>query len=173
MQSLAINEDAVLRFTVIVQSLAVVRKKENERPVVDSFRLEERKEVADDGVRACDLAVVLQAVAASIRLRWIVGRMRLVEMEKVKQRPLRMSADPPLCNLLGLPALSLHATDIRAAVRRVDQIVVLVEPAGDSGLVPEDERRDRGASAALSPIGSSATSIRRCLPRAGRSTTVS
>src|SRR5206468_5859822 len=69
LQSLAIDEDAVLRLAMIPQSFAVIRKKENQRVAVDSFRFQERDEVADDGVRTCDLAVVPGLITAAIRLR--------------------------------------------------------------------------------------------------------
>ena len=69
--------------------------------------------------------------------------MRLVEMEEVKERLPNVSGDPSLRNLFGLAAVALHATDVRAAVRRVDLIVILVEAAGDSGFTAEHECRNR------------------------------
>src|SRR5437870_2414215 len=82
--------------------------------------------------------------------------MRLVEMEEVKERLPNVSGDPSLRNLFGLAAVALHATDVRAAVRRVDLIVILVETASDSGFAPEHEcrnRRTRGVPVLLQQRG--------------------
>src|SRR5688500_290557 len=97
----------MLVFAVVLQALAVIRGEDDDRGIVEPGSLERPDQLADDGIRSGDLAVVGSRVAALEWLGWLVGGVRLVEMEEEKERLLAVPQDPCQRVLQRLPARAL------------------------------------------------------------------
>ena len=148
LQALAVEEHPVLGLAVLAEALAVVREEDDHGPVVEPARLQERDELSDDGVRLRDLAVVgLCRVPRLERLRRLVRRVGLVEVEECERLPVRgPRREPGLEPGLRLGPRPLDAAEGLAAFGRFHGVVVEVEAARDpAGGSLQDEARDGAA----------------------------
>ena len=141
---LAVEKDPVLVLAVVAEPFAVIGEEDDDRPVVDPFRLQESEKASEDRVRGRDLSVVGAArVAALEGLGGIVRRVRLVEMEEREQRLVRrLRADPRLEDLRRDRSAPLDAAQGLCRGAHLDVVAVLVEALRDSGRVVEDEGGD-------------------------------
>ena len=144
---LAVEKDAVLVLAVVAESLAVVGEEHDERAVVDLPHAEKVEKPSGDRVRRRDLAVVgVGSITRLQRLRRLVGRVRLVEVEKREEAPVRrLRADPALEPAARVVPGPLKLPDRLGGVARLDGIVVEVEALADSGPAVENDRRDGAA----------------------------
>ena len=153
-QRFAVQEDAVLRFAVIVQSFAVIRYDGDDRLVEQSLRLKPREKPADQFVRICDFAVVW--VRQSVRRRRIVRRVRLVQVEEREQPCGRLPIDPRGERLDGQSSIALRLRQRFTGAGDFDRVVVKIEAASDAGLVSQHVRRHgraRRVAGGLESIG--------------------
>src|SRR5260370_2991386 len=67
LECLAVEEDAVLLFAVLVESFAVIGEKDDERFVVDAFLFQKIEKLPDDGIGAGDLAAVVIRISPEQR----------------------------------------------------------------------------------------------------------
>src|SRR6185436_259355 len=112
------------------QALAVIRGEDEDRAIVEPGSLERPDQLAYDGIRSGDLAIVGNRVAALERLGRRVGGVRLVEMEEEKERFLAVLQNPWQRALQRLPARALVLAR-RARRRDGDRIFVELEAVVD------------------------------------------
>ena len=137
----------MLGLAVLAEALAVVREKDDHGPVVEAAGLQERDEPAEYRVRLRDLAVVRpRGVARLERLRRLVRRVRLVEVEKRERLSVRgPRREPGLEPGHRIGPRPLDAAEGFTASFRLHGVVVEVEAARVPLATLQDEARDGGA----------------------------
>ncbi len=135
----------MLVLAVVAKALAVVRKENHDRAVVQSPLLQEPQEPSDDLVGAGDLSVVGERVPASEGLGRLVGRVRLEEVQEREERLVSPPADPLRQKRRRLVAAALDAGERLVDLRRLDGVLVELETARDARRVREHDRRDGAA----------------------------
>ena len=138
-----IQENAVFLFLVIAQPFAMVRRKHDERRLVQAARLQKIDEFPHQRVAVRNLAVVRVRVLLAIRRRRCVRRVRLVQVEKKEERPLLVPGDPLFGDGQRLGARSLHLPDrCFRSCGDGECCVVVVEAAIDARVFSQDVRRN-------------------------------
>ena len=124
----------------------MVGDQDDDRAVVDAVAFELSEELPDDAVARRDLAVVRRSVAAPERLRRLVWRVRLVEVQEEEER-LRLHAlgpgDGPASRL---EPGSLQGADVARPFHvAAHGVVEEVEGLVDARLAPQHVGRHRGS----------------------------
>ena len=127
------------RLAVLAERLAVIRGDCHERAVADAEPRQSRVESADEFVGPGDLAVVwLARIAGRIRLRRLVGRVRIVQVDPDEGARARMPFEPSdrLADR-DVAAFLENVEEARFVLRvgsEVEAIGELVETAAESRL---------------------------------------
>jgi hypothetical protein len=122
----AIEEHAVLRLPVVAQSFAMIARENDERFVIETTPVEIHEEPPQDCVRGGDLAVVRIGVFRAERFDRLVGRMRLEEMKKKKERPPVHFVEPAESRAYRLAAVPLQGSQ-GGGLPHFHRVVVKVE----------------------------------------------
>jgi hypothetical protein len=122
----------------------VVRKDDDERPVVEAARLQAIEEPSHQLVRPRDLPVVLPAlVPRGVRLRRLVRRVRFVEVQEREGRlPAGIPLEPARQQLLRLGTGALDPAERLVRLGWLQRVFPELEPPADPALAREDDARD-------------------------------
>ena len=151
LERLAVEEDAVLVLAVLPEPLAVVGEEDDEALLVEAERLQPVDQLAHDGVRRGDLAVVGLGVPAPEGLGRLVGAVRLVDVEEREEGRVLLRLDPALVARLRAPGRWTRFIG-RPAFVGLDGVVPEVEAAGDAARPLEDDARDGGPGGVALPL---------------------
>src|SRR5881409_911537 len=110
-QYFAIEEYAVLRFTMIIQSFAMVAAEDDERWIVEAAFLELREKTADDCVGGGNFSVIRIRILGAERLDRLVRGVRFEQMEEKEERLVFDSIHPAECDARCLVATALQCTE--------------------------------------------------------------
>ena len=139
-----VDEEAVHRFLVLVEALAVIGRDDEERVVAKLRRRERRVDPAHQLVGPRHFPVVrTSGVLRRVWLRRLVGIVRIVEVHP-REAPVRTRGTQPRRHLRhrGVAALLNRVQEAGIVLADVELVRVIGEPARQPGLPRQHDRRD-------------------------------
>src|SRR4029077_13008783 len=142
-----IHEESVLFLPVVTEGFAVVTQHDNQAAIIKLIPLQPCYEPSQFMVGVSDLAVIkMSPVLGPIGFRWIIGAMRIVEVQPKEEWAVRVFAQPVdgMGNALGGAAID-QADVLLPKGLGGKGVVVEIEAAGQAPAAVQDEGADYGA----------------------------